>query len=140
MSVSQRTRGLLLWCAATDSTFERAWLADREVLVGKCIHCNRKLSLELDGAPVTHATLEHIVPRTHGGTDELDNLAIACFGCNSGKGHRLDWRRPDDPTLQRVIGTLQERRRERRRDPLPGLALSPLPSTLSSAADDSETD
>lgn len=125
-----------MWCAATDSTFERARLADREVLVGKCIHCNRKLSLELDGAPVTHATLEHIVPRTHGGTDELDNLAIACFRCNSGKGHRLDWRRTDDPTLQRVIGTLQARQRERRRKPLPGLDLLPLSST----SHDSEAD
>jgi 5-methylcytosine-specific restriction endonuclease McrA len=95
-------------------------------LTGKCIHCNRKLSLELDGSPVTHATLEHIVPRTHGGTDALDNLAVACFRCNSGKGHRLDARPPDDPTLQRVIGTLQARRQERQRLPLDGLDLPPL--------------
>lgn len=128
---------MLLWCAATDSTFERARLGEREVLVGKCIHCNRKLALELDGAPSrsgTPATLEHIVPRTHGGANALDNLAIACFGCNSGKGHRLDWRRADDPTLQRVIETLAMRRRTRMREPLPGLDLPPL----SEPAPDSE--
>jgi 5-methylcytosine-specific restriction endonuclease McrA len=117
---------LLLWCAATDATFARAHLGDREVLAGKCIHCNRELCLELDGAPVTHATLEHILPRTHGGTDALDNLGIACFRCNSGKGHRLDWRRADDPTLQRVISTLSARRRARMRDPLADLDLPPL--------------
>lgn len=96
------------------------------VLLGKCIHCNRKLSLELDGSPVTHATLEHIVPRTHGGTGALDNLAIACFRCNSGKGHRLDARPADDPTLQRLISTLQARRQDRHRTPLDGLDLPPL--------------
>lgn len=29
--------------------------------------------------------IEHIVPRHHGGTTELSNLAFACFGCNSHK-------------------------------------------------------
>lgn len=125
--MSQRTRNLLLWAAATDSTFRRVHLGDRAVLEGKCIHCNRKLCLELDGQPLTHATLEHIVPRTHGGTNALDNLAIACFRCNSGKGHRLDWRRPEDETLQRVIATLQERRAARKRPALEGLELAPLP-------------
>jgi 5-methylcytosine-specific restriction endonuclease McrA len=117
---------LLLWCAATDSTFDRAQLGERTVLEGKCIHCSRRLCLELDGSPVTHATLEHIVPRTQGGTDELDNLAIACQRCNAGKGHRLDWRGESDPTLKRVIATLRERRQARMRPALQGLDLAPL--------------
>lgn len=30
--------------------------------------------------------LEHVIPRSHGGTDALTNLAIACATCNSRKG------------------------------------------------------
>lgn len=122
-----RTRRLLLWCAATDRTFVRASAQGREVLVGKCIHCNRKQMITLEGEALTRATIEHIVPRTHGGGDTRENLAIACASCNIGKGHRLDLRRWDDPTLQRVIATLQERRRERLRPPPAWLAMPPWP-------------
>jgi HNH endonuclease len=121
--MSARTRRLLLWCAATDSTFERAQLGDREVLAGKCIHCNRKLAIDLEGRPLGRETLEHIVPRNHGGEDALHNLAIACSRCNHGKGARLDPRRWDDEGLQRVIAVLQARRTARLRAPLAGIEL-----------------
>ena len=29
--------------------------------------------------------IEHIVPKSLGGTDDLSNLAFSCFGCNSYK-------------------------------------------------------
>ena len=126
-SAPSRARRLLLWCAATDRSFERAELGGAVVWTGKCIHCGARHVLELDGRPRTRATLEHIVPRNHGGTDALTNLAIACARCNFGKGHRLDARRRDDPTLQRVVATLQARRAERMRPPPPDLDLPPLP-------------
>lgn len=119
------TRRRLLWIAATDRTFARAQAADGPVLAGKCLHCGRKLLLRSDGEPVSRATIEHIVPKSHGGTDALDNLGIACARCNHGKGMRLDVRRPDDPTLRRVIETLQERRRARWREPPAGWDLPP---------------
>lgn len=125
-SSSSRARRLLLWCAATDRSFERAELGGAAVLTGKCIHCGARHTIGLDGRPRTRATVEHIMPRNHGGTDALDNLAIACARCNFGKGHRLDVRRLDDPTLQRVVAMLQARRAERMRPPLPGLDLPPL--------------
>ena len=131
-----RARRLLLWCAATDRSFELAEQNGDAVLCGKCIHCNARHVLALDGTPRTRATVEHIVPRNHGGTDELGNLAIACARCNFGKGHRLDARRWDDPTLQRVVATLQARRAERMRPPLPGLDLPPVPGTTSDDDDD----
>ncbi|HVH97696.1 MAG TPA: hypothetical protein VM869_03260, partial [Enhygromyxa sp.] len=40
--------------------------------------------------------------------------------CNQGKGARLDPRRWEDETLQRVIAGLQARRAERMRPPLEG--------------------
>ena len=104
---------MLLRVAATDRTFERKELDGEVVLEGKCIHCQRKLALRADGAPINGATLEHIVPKNHGGTDELENLAIACARCNSEKGLRHDHKRANDPKLQEVIERLQERRRKR---------------------------
>jgi 5-methylcytosine-specific restriction endonuclease McrA len=113
---SRRKQRLLLAVATTDRTFERKELAGEEVLEGKCIHCQRKLTLRMDGTALNGGTLEHIIPKNHGGTDELENLAIACGRCNSEKGLRHDHKRPDDPKYREVIERLQERRRERYRD------------------------
>jgi hypothetical protein len=33
--------------------------------------------------------IEHIVPKKHGGTDELENLALGCIRCNLHKGTNL---------------------------------------------------
>lgn len=118
--MSGRTRRLLLAAAASDATFERVPDRGVEYLVGKCIHCQSRVSVPLDPREPAHATLEHIVPRTHGGSDELENLAVACQRCNQGKGKRLDSRPRNDPTLQQVIATLQARRRARLRPPESG--------------------
>ena len=127
---ASKTRRLLLWAAATDDTFEerRRGPQQRRVLYGKCIHCRRRHEIAADGTPLTSATLEHIVPRTHGGGDELENIAIACARCNGLKGARLDCRDWDDPTLQQVIETLRARRRARRREPPSWVSLPPIPS------------
>lgn len=29
---------------------------------------------------------DHIIPKSHGGTDDLDNLVLACRACNSQRG------------------------------------------------------
>jgi hypothetical protein len=33
--------------------------------------------------------VDHIIARQHHGTDELDNLALACFACNNHKGPNI---------------------------------------------------
>ncbi|MEM9072072.1 MAG: HNH endonuclease [Myxococcota bacterium] len=115
-----RAQRLLLWAAATDGSFDVITAGDETVLHGKCIHCGRRLAVGLRGKSA--ASVEHIVPRTHGGTDALANLAVACRPCNHGKGARLDSRSWNDPTLQSVIRTLQERRAKRMREPPEELA------------------
>jgi 5-methylcytosine-specific restriction endonuclease McrA len=112
--VSRRHR-LLLDVARTDSTFATTNLDGRTVWVGKCIHCNAKLVIAADGRSLGEATLEHIIPQTRGGTDELTNLAIACARCNREKGQRHDHKRGE--RLDDVVGTLQARRIARWRDP-----------------------
>ena len=114
MSAKQRT---ILAIIATDTTFERARVGDREAWSGKCLHCNTRLTVALDGQPIGRATIEHIVPQTHGGTDDLRNLGIACARCNSEKGVRHDHKHRSDVRLNEVIGKLTEKRLARWREP-----------------------
>lgn len=45
----------------------------------------------LCGSPVSRSnmTLDHIIPKHHGGTDAIVNLAAAHKSCNTDKGHRI---------------------------------------------------
>ena len=96
-------------------------------LEGKCIFCRRRLALALD-RDERHptATVEHILPRAHGGTDALENLAVACRRCNGGKGKRLDPAGPGHPTFDRVVERLRAERRKRWREPPENLDLPAL--------------
>jgi len=114
VNAKQRT---LLAIIATDTTFERAQAGAREVWSGKCLHCNARLMIGLDGEPISRATIEHILPKSHGGTDDLANLGIACARCNSEKGIRHDNKRKGDARLAEVVAKLAEKRRARWRDP-----------------------
>jgi 5-methylcytosine-specific restriction endonuclease McrA len=111
------SRRLVLQIVATDRTFEPVEYAGRSAWAGKCIHCNRQLVVAADGVPLVRATIEHIVPRNHGGSDDLENLALACAGCNHEKGVRHDRRRAGDPKLVEIVERLRRRRRERWREP-----------------------
>lgn len=112
-------RKMILAIVASDSTFRQRVFRGETLWEGRCIFSGRKLYVTLDGAPVNDVTIEHIVPRTHGGGDQLENLALASSRANAQKGARLDRRAFADPTLQKVIAGLQKKRRERWRDPRP---------------------
>jgi len=112
-----RRRQLVLAIIATDSTWQKVSRRGSTAWQGSCIHCRRRLLVDLTGEPIGDATIEHILPRCHGGGDELENVALACGRCNHQKGHRLDDRSADDPVLRRVIDTLRARRRQRWRPP-----------------------
>ncbi len=47
-------------------------------------------------------TVDHIVPRKHGGTDHLENLWLLCGACNSSKGTRSQGEFLKDRMKQRV--------------------------------------
>ena len=123
--MARKNHRLLLWAAATDKTFKLI-TATPPYLLGKCIHCRRKLSLSLRGEALGHATLEHIVPRNHGGGDDVVNLAVACAKCNALKGSRIDVLPSQDPKFLRVIEGLQQERDKRMRLPLETLSLPDL--------------
>ncbi len=56
-----------------------SWMAAIERRDGRgCVWCSKPI-----GAHHPDATVEHVHPQNHGGTDHLDNLLLACMLCNS---------------------------------------------------------
>ncbi|HWB67613.1 MAG TPA: HNH endonuclease [Mycobacteriales bacterium] len=70
---------------------------------GRCVYCR---------APAT--SIDHVLPRSRGGTHTWDNVVSCCRRCNHAKADRvigeLGWRMPRQPTAPsgiawRVLGT-----------------------------------
>lgn len=58
------------------------WTEKYEMLLksgGKCAHCGKVIS---EG----NVTVEHIIPLSKGGTNDMDNLVALCHDCNEDKG------------------------------------------------------
>ena len=51
----------------------------------RCEYCQ----LHQDDSLLAALHIEHIVPKKHGGSDDTDNLALACIDCNLHKGSNL---------------------------------------------------
>jgi 5-methylcytosine-specific restriction endonuclease McrA len=58
-------------------------------------------------SPLAALHVEHIIPRKHGGSNGLDNLALACIDCNLHKGPNLTG---IDPDTGRVMSLFNPRR------------------------------
>ena len=43
----------------------------------RCEYCG----LPQDESPLAALQIEHVIPKKHGGTDDPDNLALACIDC-----------------------------------------------------------
>lgn len=65
--------------SATKSKLRRALSGGRERI--ECHYCGRRMFWY-------SMTLDHVIPRTAGGTDELSNLLLCCKRCNNKKGSR----------------------------------------------------
>ncbi len=57
----------------------------RERAKHRCEYCQ----LKQEDSPLAVLHVEHVIPKKHGGDDELDNLALACIDCNLHKGPNL---------------------------------------------------
>jgi hypothetical protein len=59
----------------------------------RCEYCQS--SMRLTGMPLV---IDHVQPQTLGGSDELSNLAAACYRCNEFKGLRVSGIDPETST------------------------------------------
>ena len=57
----------------------------RERAADRCEYCQ----LPQSDSPLAMLQVEHIRPKKHGGTDDPNNLALACVDCNLHKGSNL---------------------------------------------------
>ena len=63
----------------------------------KCSHCGRKFRKK-------YIDIDHIVPRSRGGTNDLSNLQALCRYCNRSKGNNTDETKSDIRALRRKNG------------------------------------
>ena len=109
-----RTARLMGRIAATDRTFtfhDGEW-------VGKCLICGGPL--RFDAETGDGANIEHILPRTLGGGNDLRNLGITHPRCNGEKGRNWDSgrrRRGQPDRYQLLVGRLLAQRALRWRPP-----------------------
>lgn len=71
----------------------------------RCEYCQ----LRQDDSPLASLHIEHVVPKKHGGSDDIDNLALACIDCNLHKGPNLTG---IDPETNEVTALFHPRRQE----------------------------
>jgi hypothetical protein len=64
----------------------------------RCEYCG----LHQDQSPLAALHVEHVLPRKHGGTDDVDNLALACIDCNLRKGSNVAGYDPETGELTRL--------------------------------------
>lgn len=101
--------------AETDSTFRRegaSW-------IGKCLICGGPL--RFDAETGEGATIEHILPRSLGGDNDLLNLGIAHQTCNGEKGRHWDPKRRHSTMPERyrtLLARLHAERLRRWREPI----------------------
>lgn len=82
---------------------ERTKARVRERAGNRCEYCK----LHQEDSPLAALHVEHILPRFHGGGDDLDNLALACIDCNLHKGTNLTG---IDPQTNKVTELFHPRR------------------------------
>lgn len=57
----------------------------------KCAICKRKINTALKSGPRGNPkgpSLDHVIPRSHGGADDLANIRLTHWSCNQKRGNR----------------------------------------------------
>jgi 5-methylcytosine-specific restriction endonuclease McrA len=59
--------------------------------------------------PLARLQIEHVIPRKHGGSDVLENLALACIDCNLHKGSNLSGIDPQTGLVVRLFNPRRDK-------------------------------
>jgi hypothetical protein len=59
-------------------------------------------------SPLAALHVEHIIPKKHGGSDDLSNLALACIDCNLHKGANPSCLDPESGALTALFHPRQQ--------------------------------
>jgi 5-methylcytosine-specific restriction endonuclease McrA len=70
----------------------------------RCEYCQ----LHQVDSPLASLHVEHVIPIKHGGSDEEENLALACIDCNLHKGSNLAGLDPETGQLTRLFHPRQQ--------------------------------
>jgi hypothetical protein len=81
----------------------------------RCVYCSRVLARD-------EVTIDHLIPRAHGGTNERDNLATACPECNGNDPDKHVPRRVFKQAEKPITALIRERARVFACGWYPGLA------------------
>jgi hypothetical protein len=79
----------------------------QEVVRQRAKYCCEYCRLHQEDSPLAVLHIEHIIPRKHGGTDDVENLCLACIDCNLHKGSNLTG---IDPSTEDVTQLFHPRR------------------------------
>lgn len=75
----------------------------RRLVAARAQGCCEYCQLPEAASPYAPLQMEHIIAKKHGGTDDDENLAIACFHCNCHKGSDLAGLDPESKVLTRLF-------------------------------------
>lgn len=77
---------LLDSCELPDRIFWRHKITKKKFLFklqcGKCCYCSKSMG-------INKMTMEHLIPKSHGGTRLTGNLALCCQHCNNKRGNNI---------------------------------------------------
>lgn len=60
-----------------------------EMCGGVCPECGKKMSIKNPRGKASYMTIDHIVPKSLGGTNNIENLRGLCKDCNAKRGNDM---------------------------------------------------
>lgn len=73
---------------AKEASMAEAFYAVMKKTGWRCYYCGKPRARGASNRGRIRLTIDHVVPTSNGGTDDLENLVPACRWCNSAKGQR----------------------------------------------------
>lgn len=77
--------------------------ATRQRVRQRALDCCEYCCLPQYAQPFVTFHVDHIIARKHGGTDDFENICLACERCNAAKGSNLSGRDPATGNIERLF-------------------------------------